>query len=87
MANPHFDLALAPLDYALSRNPMGFPQVPGYPNIHLARTKLRITPGEIIPGYSLWVRVEEKTRSVHKLHVEISAPDDLELWDDDESPF
>lgn len=83
-----FDEALAPIDYALNRNPLGFPEVPGFPNIRLAKTKLRLLKTtEIIPSYRLWFRVDEATRIVHKLYVEIAPPEDMgfgeSLWDED----
>ena len=46
-----FDDALAPIEYALHRNPQGFPEVPGFPAIHLAKTKLRLSGLEVIPSY------------------------------------
>jgi hypothetical protein len=82
-----FDEALAPLDYALHRNPLGFEAVQGYPDIYLARTKLRLLGPEIIPSYRLWFRVFPQKREVHKLWVEIAPPEDMGLWDDDEVPF
>lgn len=85
-AYPLLDDALAPLDYALHRNPLGFDQVPGYPGIYIARTKLRLFGLEIIPSFRLWFRVDIDRREVHKLWVEIAPPDDMGLWDDD-APF
>lgn|SRR5579871_4827207 len=83
-----FDDALAPIDYALHRNPLGLPVVPGFPNLRIAKTKLRFIGGEIIPSYRIWVRLDEQNRVVYKLWVEIAPPEDMGLWDeDDEIPF
>lgn len=82
-----FDEALAPLEYALHRNPEGFDLVPGFKDIYIARTKLRLLGAEIIPSYRLWFRIDQASREVHKLWVEIAPPEDIGLWDSDESPF
>lgn len=87
-----FDEALAPIEYALHRNPLGFPAVPGFRDVHLAKTKLRIFGPEVIPSYRLWFRVDEDRRTVHKLWVEIAPPEDMGIGEsfcdeDDDLPF
>jgi hypothetical protein len=87
-----FDEALAPIEYALSRNPLGFPAVPGFPNIHRAKTKLRVFAQMVIPSYRLWFRVNTETKFVHKLFIEIAPPEDMAFGDslcdkDDDLPF
>jgi hypothetical protein len=84
---PLLDQALAPLDYAFHRNPLGFPVVPGFPEIHLAKTSIRIFGSEIIPSFRVWIRVDSGARMVHKLWVEIAPPEDMGFWDDDDNPF
>lgn len=81
------DDALQILEYALHRNPLGFPAVPGYPNIRIAKTAIRILNGSITPALRLRIWTDQQTRTVYKLHVEISHPDDMKLWDEDDSPF
>jgi len=66
--------------------------VPGFPGIHLAKTKLRLLGLEVIPSYRLWFRVDEAHRAVHKLWVEIAPPEDMgygqSFWDEeDDLPF
>jgi hypothetical protein len=87
-----FDEALAPIEYALSRNPLGFPAVPGFPNIHRAKTKLRVFAQVVIPSYRLWFRVNAETKCVHKLYIEIAPPGDMAFGEslcdkDDDIPF
>lgn len=85
---PFIDEALAPIEYALHRNPLGFERIPGFENIYLAKTKLRFIRGEIIPSLRLWVKILPEVREVHKLWVEIAPPEDMGYWDDDEKiPF
>lgn len=87
-----FDDALAPITYALSRNPAGFRKIPGFQDLHLAKTKLRFIGLEIIPSYRLWFRIDHAQRSVYKLWVDMAPPEDMglksSLWDDeDDTPF
>jgi hypothetical protein len=79
-----FDDVTELLHYALHRNPTGFPQVPGYQGIYLAKTKLRIRLPEVIPSYRLWFRLDEATHTVHKLWIEIAPPEDMEYWADED---
>ena len=87
----YIDEIIAPVDYALSRNPTGFTKIPGYESIYLAKTKLRFLRNEIVPSYRLWFRVDAKRRRVWKLWIEIAPPEDMgfadDPWDDDEIPF
>jgi hypothetical protein len=82
-----FDSALAPILYALNRDPTGFPVVPGI-DVRLAKTKLRFVGAEIIPSYRLWFKIDHAKRRVHLLWVEISPPEDMGVWnEEDEIPF
>jgi len=83
------DSALGPIELGLNRNPLGFPEVPGFPNIRLAKTKLHFLGAEIIPSYRLWFRLDEVTKTVHKLFVELTPPDLSGFPDDedDDIPF
>ncbi|WP_133117292.1 hypothetical protein [Mesorhizobium sanjuanii] len=81
------DEVLTAIDYALHRNPLGFPSVPGMPNIRLAKTSLRIRDGFIIPALTLRFWTDAHSRTVFKLYVEISKPEEMKHWDDDEIPF
>lgn len=87
-----FDQALAPIDYALNQNPTGFRLVPGSSFLYLAKTKLRLNGLEVIPSFRLWFRINEESRTVTKLWVEIAPPEDMgigeSLWDsEDDIPF
>jgi hypothetical protein len=83
-----FDEALAPIIYALHRNPLGFKNVSGFANIRLAKTKLRLKGPEIIPSYLLWFRTDIAERRVYKLWVELASPEDMgigkSLWDEED---
>lgn len=86
------DEALRFVDYALHRNPMGFPRLPNTKAIFIAKTKLRVTGLEIIPAYRLFVRVDKEQRCVFKLWVEACPPAEMiygdSFNDDDEDlPF
>ena len=84
---PYLDEILAPVDYALHRNPTGFPVVPGYANLYLAKTKLRFIRSEVIPSFKLWFRANNDNRMVHKLYIEITPPEEIpygeSFWDED----
>lgn len=80
-----FDEALGPIMHGLNRNPLGFEQVS--PGIYIAKTKLKISGGEIIPAYNLWFRADEAINIVCLLWVEIAPPETMGLWDDDDIPF
>lgn len=73
------DVALHFIDYALSRNPLGFPLVPGFTSIHLAKTKVIVSSIDIIPAFRLWFRPEARDRIVHKLWIELTPIADLEF--------
>ena len=87
----YLDDTLAPVDFALHRNPLGFAEVPSFPGIHLAKTKLRFAGLEIVPSFRMWLRVDVAARRVHKVCVEIAPPDDMgfarDPWDENEIPF
>ena len=82
----YFDDALAPVEYALHRNPLGFKKVPGFETLYLAKTKLRLFGLEIIPSYRLWFRIDVHDRAVAKLWVEIAPPEDMGIADDPFDP-
>jgi hypothetical protein len=77
-----FDEALAPIEHALRRNPLGFERLRGYKGIRLAKSKLRLIQREIIPSFRLWFRVDEGERTVFKLYVEVAPAEDMGLTDD-----
>ncbi len=81
------DEALSAIVYALHRNPLGFPEVPGFPGIRMAKTSLYFRDGQMIPALELRFFTDEPTKTVTKLHVGISQPDEMRYWDDDEIPF
>jgi hypothetical protein len=82
------DEALAVLTYALHRNPIGFPPMPNVRGVYLAKTKIKIIGRTIIPSYRLWFRVSENDKTVFKLWVEISPPEDMGFWEEeDDSSF
>jgi hypothetical protein len=87
----YVDRITEPVDYTLSRNPTGFLKIPGYPNLYLAKTKLRIVGPEIIPSFRLWFRIDADRKRVFKEYIEISPPEDMGFADDpfdpDEIPF
>ena len=80
----HLDEAIAPLDYALHRNPEGLPEVPGVRGIFLAKTSLRFIGTRIIPALSLWVRLDRESKRVYKLWLSVSSPEQMGFWSDDE---
>jgi hypothetical protein len=73
------DLALEALYNALSLNPLGFPSA-GYKDIRLARTRIVMHGREVIPALSIRFRTVAQ-QTVSLLHVEITAPDDMEPSD------
>jgi len=79
-----FDEVLAPITYALNRDPTGFREIPGFQDIYLAKTKLRFIGMEIVPSYRLWFKVDYALRRVLKLWVELAPPEDMGLWDDED---
>ena len=84
--NPRgIDSALASIDLGLHRNPKEWPAVPGFPGVHLAKTKLHLDGAEIIPSYLLWFRVMEDIRQVHLLWIEINPPDRTGFPDDEDN--
>jgi len=70
------DTILAPILYAVSRRPTGFPLV-REPDIYLARTSLQINGPDLVLAHSLWFRVVEHDRIVELKWVEQTAPDDI----------
>jgi hypothetical protein len=83
-----FDEGLAPITYALNRDPTGFQKVPGFPDIHLAKAKLRFIGMEIVPSYRLWFRINPVAMCVYKLWIDLAPPEDMGFWDEEDgSPF
>ena len=76
------DDALGPVKRGLNRNPLGFRKVPGFYDIYFARTKFRISGGDVLPSLTLWFRPNEAARSVALLYVELSRPDEMFLNDE-----
>lgn len=85
------DFALAPIDEALNRNPLGFQQLPNGSDIRFAKTKLRLADGDVIPAMTLFFHANKSTKTVTKLHVKYSSPESMAMagnpWNDDEPPF
>lgn len=85
------DDALAPVDEALNRNPLGFQQLHHASDIRFAKTKLRISKGSLIPAMTLFFTVDDQKRLVTKLHVKYSSPESMAYghnpWDETEPPF
>ena len=82
------DEALFFIDHGLHINPLGYPAVPGFPNIRIVKTKLQFRGGLIFPAMRMRVWTDEPRKTVTKLHIEISDPEEMEFWDDDdEIPF
>lgn len=75
------DEALAPIMNGIESNPLGFPEVPGMPGIHLARTTIAVRGLELIPALRLWFRVNEAARMVYLLYVEWAPPEDMAIGD------
>jgi len=76
----HMDRALAAIYDALSLNPYGFPPA-GVSTIRLARTRIIQIGRQVIPALSVRFRIVPP-RIVSLLHVEITAPDDMEPSDE-----
>ena len=74
------DRALAPILNGLSLNPMGFPEVPST-TIRIAKTRVAMKEGEIIPALTLRFRVTPP-HSVELLHLEVSTPEEMEIDND-----
>ena len=84
-SHQELDVALGPVIYALYRNPTGFDST-NQPNIHIAKTKIRIFDGGFIPTYRVWFRIDSIEMIVTLLWVELSPPDDMgfgNMFDDD----
>lgn len=79
------DEVIAPIKYALSRNPSGFPST-GVAGVQIAKTKLRINGPDVVLSHAVWFRVHSQSKTVELLWVEVTAPDAME-WGDDEIPF
>jgi len=87
----YIDSITEQVDYSLSRNPTGFSLIPGYQNLYLAKTKLRIVGSDVTPSFRIWFRVDSKRQRVVKLYIEITPPEEMGFADDpfdpDEIPF
>jgi mRNA-degrading endonuclease RelE of RelBE toxin-antitoxin system len=84
------DEALAFVDEALNINPLGFKKLCKGSEIYFVKTKLRFRGTRCFPAYRLLFSVDEKTRTVTKLHVSMSQPEDMKYgnpWDDDGNPY
>ena len=80
------DEVIAPIIYALHRNPLGFHST-GVSNVRIAKTKVRVNGPDIVLSHTVWFRADSATRTVELLWVEITKPIDMD-WDDDwEIPF
>lgn len=79
------DDAIAPIIYALHRNPLAF-QETSHPGVRLARTRLRFNGPDITLSHAIWFRVNEPDRTVVLLWVEYTRPDDME-WENGDVLF
>lgn len=79
------DDAIAPVIYALYRNPLAFPETE-VANVRLARTRLRFNGPDVTLSHSVWFRAEEHKRTVILLWVEYTRPDDMD-WGEADIPF
>jgi len=70
------DAVLAPILYAVSRNPKGFPKVRD-PDIYLARTALQMNGPDIVLAHSLWFQLFETDMKVELKWVETTDPEEL----------
>lgn len=79
------DDAVAPIIYALHRNPLAFEET-AYPGVRLARTRLRFNGPDITLSHAIWFRLNEVERVVELLWVEYTRPNDMG-WENDDAPF
>lgn len=68
---------LATIALGLRRRPEGFSLVPGFSKTRVAKTRLIIRDGGVVPALTLWFRCDEELHKVVLLFVEISDPDDM----------
>lgn len=86
---PAVEDAIAWVDFFLNRNPLAIPRLDSDSDIRIIKTKLRIKGGEAIPAYRLFLTVDETSRTVTKLHVSISQPEDMAFggpWEEYDDP-
>lgn len=65
------------VQWQVNINPHGFDEVPGFPGIHIAKTKVIVDGNKIIPALTLWFRIDEVSRVVTKLYIEMTDPDEM----------
>lgn len=74
------------VDHGLRRNPHSYPLVPGLTSIYMAKTKLRLLEGQIVPALRMWFRPSDAEHMVYKLYVEPCPPQEMKFgesfWDD-----
>ena len=83
------DDALCMVDEALNRNPLGFEKLHHGSDFWIAKTKLRLKAGRVIPAMTMFFTVDEEQRLVTKLWVKMSSPETMAIGDswDDDAPF
>jgi hypothetical protein len=70
------DAALEPIIEALALNPAGFPEVPGFPSIRIAKTDRIERDGVVVvPALRVWLRYRAGEDNVYLLYAE-EIPDD-----------
>lgn len=86
---PAIEDAIAWVDFFLNRNPIAFPPLTPQSDIRVVKTKLRIKGTQVIPAYRLLITTDVFTRTVTKLHVAPSQPEDMAFgdpWDEFDDP-
>mgnify|MGYP001546571159 CR=1 FL=1 len=78
--------AIAPIKLGVSSNQTKFLST-DFPDIYLAKTKLRWNGPEIVMAHSVWFRVIDASRTVELLWVEWTNPENGGWSDGDEIHF